>query len=163
MELRILKPSFKYTAGQWLFIQIPEISHFQWHPVCISLLPRPPLISFQFTITSAPEDPYVSVHIRQVGDWTHALGERLGYGPSVVATMTKAAMKGVEKDDANHDGTRGVFVELNPSPRPLPQVRIDGPYGAPAEDVFDNEVAILVGAGIGVSSPSPPASPNVPL
>ena len=34
MELRIDKPSFKYTAGQWLFIQIPELSRWQWHPVC---------------------------------------------------------------------------------------------------------------------------------
>lgn len=78
--------------------------------------------------------------------------------------MTKAAMKGVEKDDAKYGGTRGDFVELDPSllARPLPQVRIDGPYGAPAEDVFDNEVAVLIGAGIGVSSPSPSASPNVP-
>ncbi|KAG9314303.1 NADPH oxidase [Chiua virens] len=138
MELRIIKPSFKYVAGQWLFIQVPEISHFQWHP---------------FTITSAPEDPYVSVHIRQVGDWTHALGERLGCGPSVVAAMTKAAMKGVEKDKDQYGGTRGDYVELDPtSPaRPLPRVCIDGPYGAPAEDVFDNEVAVLIGAGIGVT------------
>ncbi|KAF8846310.1 hypothetical protein BDN67DRAFT_890690 [Paxillus ammoniavirescens] len=138
MELRIIKPSFRYTAGQWLFIQVPEISGFQWHP---------------FTITSAPEDPYVSVHVRQVGDWTHALGERLGCGPSVVSAMTQAAMKGVEKGDDQHAGTRGDFVELDPSSvaRPLPQVRIDGPYGAPAEDVFDNEVAVLIGAGIGVT------------
>lgn len=33
MELRILKPSFKYVPGQWLFIQIPDISRYQWHPV----------------------------------------------------------------------------------------------------------------------------------
>ena len=33
MELRIIKPSFKYVAGQWLFIQVPEISGLQWHPV----------------------------------------------------------------------------------------------------------------------------------
>jgi len=33
----------------------------------------------------------------------------------------------------------------------LPSVRIDGPYGAPAEDVFNGEVAILIGAGIGVT------------
>ena len=63
--------------------------------------------------------------------------------------MTSAAMKGAEKDDKT--GTRGDFVELDPaiSSITLPQVRIDGPYGAPAEDVFDSEVAILVGAGIG--------------
>jgi len=30
-------------------------------------------------------------------------------------------------------------------------VRIDGPYGAPAEDVFNVEVAVLIGAGIGVT------------
>lgn len=33
MELRIIKPSFKYTAGQWLFLQVPELSRWQWHPV----------------------------------------------------------------------------------------------------------------------------------
>ncbi len=35
MELRIVKPSFKYTAGQWLFLQVPEVSPWQWHPVSI--------------------------------------------------------------------------------------------------------------------------------
>ena len=133
MELRIIKPSFKYTAGQWLFIQIPELSSLQWHP---------------FTITSAPEDPYVSIHIRQVGDWTQGLGERVGVGPQVVASLTKAAMKGSEKQA---EGTRGDFVEIENNGRSLPIVRIDGPYGAPAEDVFDSEVAVLVGAGIGVT------------
>jgi len=143
MELRIVKPTFKYVAGQWLFIQVPEISKFQWHP---------------FTITSAPEDPYVSVHIRQVGDWTQALGERLGAGPQVVAALTKAAMKGAEVDTekgASDEAapTRGDFVELDQgtSNRMMPMVRIDGPYGAPAEDVFNAEVAVLVGAGIGVT------------
>lgn len=136
MELRIIKPSFKYVAGQWLFIQVPDVSGWQWHP---------------FTITSAPEDPYVSVHIRQVGDWTQGLGERVGAGPSVVSALTQAAMKGKEKDIS--DSTRGDFVELDPahSSRALPVVRIDGPYGAPAEDVFKVEVAVLVGAGIGVT------------
>ncbi|KAH9837179.1 NADPH oxidase [Rhodofomes roseus] len=135
MELRIIKPSFKYVAGQWLFINIPEISSYQWHP---------------FTITSAPEDPYVSVHIRQVGDWTFGLGDRLGAGPSVVQAMTKAAMAGQEKDEDGY-GTRGNFVELASGSRDLPEVRIDGPYGAPAEDVFNVEVAVLIGAGIGVT------------
>jgi NADPH oxidase len=137
MELRIIKPSFKYTAGQWLFIQIPELSRFQWHP---------------FTITSAPEDPYVSIHIRQVGDFTRGLGERLGVGPSVVAAMTQAAMKGADKEKMAGT-TRGDFVELDQATTSitLPNVRIDGPFGAPAEDVFKSQVAILIGAGIGVT------------
>jgi len=155
MELRIVKPSFKYTAGQWLFIQVPEISRWQWHPVgsrsfSLSNCSDSHIVR-QFTITSAPEDPYVSVHIRQVGDFTRALGERLGAGPSVVAAMTPAAMKGAEVDDKDRLGTRGDFIELdaNAATKALPQVRIDGPYGAPAEDVFSVEVAVLVGAGIG--------------
>jgi NADPH oxidase len=112
----------------------------------------------QFTITSAPGDPYVSIHIRQVGDWTQALGERVGAGPSVVAALTQAAMKGGERDekDSGFGASRGDFVELDPASaqRPLPVVRIDGPYGAPAEDVFNVEIAVLVGAGIGMLTPS---------
>jgi len=91
------------------------------------------------------------VHIRQVGDFTQALGDRLGAGPSVVAQMTKAAMKGSEKDDKSLMGTRGDFVEIDSTSISLPSVRIDGPYGAPTEDVFNSEVAVLVGAGIGVT------------
>lgn len=88
-----------------------------------------------------------------MGDWTRALGERVGAGPSVVSALTNAAMKGNEKDDSLY-GTRGNFVELDPgsNSRPLPEVRIDGPYGAPAEDVFNVEVAVLIGAGIGESN-----------
>jgi hypothetical protein len=37
MELRIEKPSFKYTSGQWLFLQVPELSRWQWHPVGYNL------------------------------------------------------------------------------------------------------------------------------
>ena len=106
--------------------------------------------TWQFTITSAPEDPYVSVHIRQVGDFTRGLGDRLGVGPSVVAAMTQAAMKGADKDKMT-GMSRGDFVELDPTTTSiiLPNVRIDGPFGAPAEDVFNSQVAILIGAGIG--------------
>lgn len=139
MELRLIKPSFKYTAGQWVFVQVPDVSSLQWHP---------------FTITSAPEDPYVSIHIRQVGDWTRGLGERVGAGPSVVASLTQAAMKAADKDEkAAGLGLRGDFVELDPNTanRPMPVVLIDGPYGAPAEDVFKSDVAVLIGAGIGVT------------
>ena len=77
--------------------------------------------------------------------------------------MTKAAMKGVEKDEDHYGGSRGDFVELDPSSlaRPLPRVRIDGPYGAPAEDVFDNEVAVLIGAGIGMSPFTPLRHPEL--
>src|SRR3569833_1434549 len=65
VEIQFSKPSFRYKAGQWLFLQMPSVSKYQWHP---------------FTITSCPYDPYISVHVRQVGDFTKALGDAVGAG-----------------------------------------------------------------------------------
>ncbi|GLB36080.1 putative NADPH oxidase [Lyophyllum shimeji] len=97
-----LSAQLKYTAGQWLFLQVPELSGWQWHP---------------FTITSAPEDPYVSIHIRQVGDWTRALGERLV--PSISSCSNDPGSdEGAEKDQKI--GGRGDFVELDSSANTTP-------------------------------------------
>lgn len=115
IELQIEKKDFKYRSGQYLYVFVPEISAFQWHP---------------FTISSSPQDPYISVHIRQVGDWTKALGERLGiarYG------------SGRALEQAQHYCKN------------LPEIRIDGPYGCPTQDVEQEQVAILCGAGIGIT------------
>jgi NADPH oxidase len=83
------------------------------------------------------------------------LGDRVGASPALVASLTKAAMKAVDRDEkamSTYDG-RGDFVEIDVTSanRTLPVVRIDGPYGAPAEDVFESDVAVLIGAGIGVT------------
>ncbi|KAJ9314481.1 hypothetical protein DTO271D3_5219 [Paecilomyces variotii] len=123
MEIQFRKPSFKYKAGQWLFLQVPEVSTMQWHP---------------FTITSCPFDPYVSVHIRQVGDFTRALGDALGCGPA----------QAKELDGLDPMGMYEIAMQNG---QKMPSLRIDGPYGAPAEDVFDNEIAVLIGTGIGVT------------
>ena len=123
LELQFSKPSMRYKAGQWLFIQIPSVSRQQWHP---------------FTITSCPFDPYVSIHMRQVGDWTRAVGDALGAGP--------AQAKEYDALDPN-----GMYEVALQSGQIMPEIRIDGPYGAPAEDVFDNEIAVLIGTGIGVT------------
>lgn len=123
MEIQFRKPSMKYKAGQWLFLQVPTVSGFQWHP---------------FTITSCPFDPYISVHVRQVGDFTRALGDALGCGPS----------QAKEYDGLDPNGMYEIALSNGMK---MPSLRIDGPYGAPAEDVFDNEIAVLIGTGIGVT------------
>lgn len=123
MEIQFNKPSFKYKAGQWLFLQVPSVSAYQWHP---------------FTITSCPYDPYVSVHVRQVGDFTRALGDAVGAG---------------QAQSKLYDGVdpMGMYEVALQNGQQMPLLRIDGPYGAPAEDVFDNEIAVLIGTGIGVT------------
>lgn len=123
VEIQFEKPSFKYKAGQWLFLQVPSVSKYQWHP---------------FTITSCPYDPYVSVHVRQVGDFTRALGDAVGAG----AAQSKL-YEGVDP--------MGMYEVALQNGQQMPSLRIDGPYGAPAEDVFENEIAVLIGTGIGVT------------
>ena len=61
LELQIEK-NIKYSAGQYIYLNYPEISKLEWHP---------------FTITSAPDDPYLSVHIRSAGDWTSELIKKM--------------------------------------------------------------------------------------
>ncbi|KAL1919703.1 uncharacterized protein VTP21DRAFT_1634 [Calcarisporiella thermophila] len=117
IELRIKKPNLRFRPGQYIFLNMPAISRWQWHP---------------FTITSSPDEEYLSVHMRLVGDWTRAVGELLGYG-------TPSFLAGSERCILSHsDGI-------------LPELLIDGPFGAPAEDVFSNEIVVLIGAGIGVT------------
>jgi NADPH oxidase 1 len=123
MEIQFQKPSMKYKAGQWLFLQCPAVSSQQWHP---------------FTITSCPFDPHISVHVRQVGDFTRALGDALGCGPS-------------QANDFKLYDNNGIYEIALQQHQSMPALRIDGPYGAPAEDVFDNEIAVLIGTGIGVT------------
>lgn len=123
MEIQFYKPSMKYKAGQWLFLQVPDVSSTQWHP---------------FTITSCPFDEYVSVHVRQVGDFTRALGDALGCGPAQARDL-----EGLDP--------MGMYEVALQNGQMMPKLRIDGPYGAPAEDVFENEIAVLIGTGIGVT------------
>jgi len=123
MEIQFVKPSMQYKPGQWLFLKCPTVSNNQWHP---------------FTITSCPFDPYLSVHVRQVGDFTRELGNSLGTGPLQAEYYV---------DD---DPMQMYEVTLGEGEQ-FPALRIDGPYGAPAEDVFANEVAVLIGTGIGVT------------
>ena len=122
VEVQFMKPSMKYKAGQWLFLNVPSVSKHQWHP---------------FTITSCPSDPYISVHVRQVGDFTRAFGEALGAG------QNSGMFDGLDP--------MGQYEVALQNGQLMPKLRIDGPYGAPAEDVFDNEIAVLIGTGIGVT------------
>ncbi|CAI8610137.1 unnamed protein product [Vicia faba] len=59
LHLKMQKPDgFKYRSGMYIFIQCPQISPFQWHP---------------FSLTSGPQDEYLSVHIRTLGDWSYQI------------------------------------------------------------------------------------------
>ncbi|KAG0319496.1 hypothetical protein BGZ99_005085 [Dissophora globulifera] len=118
VEIQIKKEGCHALAGQFIFLCCPEVSLWQWHP---------------FTLTNAPEEDYLSVHIRVIGDFTEALSRKLGCDVDGVG----------EWEDTLSDRNGMVTV--------LPQIMIDGPFGAASEDVFKFEVTVLVGAGIGVT------------
>ena len=54
-------PNFNFKPGDYVYLNVPSIANFEWHP---------------FTISSAPEQTdTLSLHIRAVGQWTNSLYE----------------------------------------------------------------------------------------
>ncbi|KAJ7553076.1 hypothetical protein O6H91_06G083900 [Diphasiastrum complanatum] len=117
-------PGFKYKSGMYLFLKCPSISPFQWHP---------------FSITSAPSDDFLSVHVRTLGDWTQEM-KRVFSEVCEPPTGDKSGL--LRAEYLIGDGT---------SPSRFPKLRIDGPYGAPAQDYQEYDVLLLVGLGIGAT------------
>ncbi|KAJ8648303.1 hypothetical protein MRB53_001326 [Persea americana] len=121
LSLIMSKPhGFRYKSGQYIFLKCPTISPFEWHP---------------FSITSAPDDDYLSVHIRSIGDWTEEL-KRVFTEPRGSPTVIGRAKFG-ESGRIDYKG--------------LPRLLVDGPYGAPAQDYRNYDVLLLVGLGIGAT------------
>ncbi|XP_071668116.1 NADPH oxidase 2 isoform X2 [Patagioenas fasciata] len=107
IELQMMKKGFKMEVGQYIFVKCPAVSKLEWHP---------------FTLTSAPEEDYFSIHVRIVGDWTEGLFNACGCDKQEFQEAWK-----------------------------LPKIAVDGPFGTASEDVFSYETVMLVGAGIGVT------------
>ncbi|XP_012615041.1 NADPH oxidase 3 [Microcebus murinus] len=107
LELHMKKRGFKMAPGQYVLVQCPAISPLEWHP---------------FTLTSAPQEDFFSVHIRAAGDWTRAL-------------LTAFGAEG----------------QAPKEPWSLPRLAVDGPFGAALTDVFRYPVSVCVAAGIGVT------------
>ncbi|XP_076951899.1 respiratory burst oxidase homolog protein A-like isoform X2 [Bidens hawaiensis] len=112
-------PHFRYKSGQYMFVQCPIVSPFEWHP---------------FSITSAPDDDYLAIHVRELGDWTQELKRVF----SEVCEQPVAGKSGLLRAD---ETTKAI----------LPRLLIDGPYGAPAQDYRKYDVLLLVGLGIGAT------------
>jgi respiratory burst oxidase len=97
---------FAYLPGMYLLINCPEISYHEWHP---------------FTISSAPGDNYLSIHMRDAGDWTRAFHKRIADAQSTCSQVE------------------------------YPVVYLDGPSGAPAEDFHRYATCLCIAGGIGVT------------
>ena len=59
MYLALTRPKrFNYEPGDYIFLKIPAIAKYEWHP---------------FTMSSSPEQDFLGLHIRSVGTWTNKL------------------------------------------------------------------------------------------
>ncbi|XP_031100445.1 respiratory burst oxidase homolog protein C-like [Ipomoea triloba] len=123
LTLHMSKPQgFRYKSGQYMFVNCAVISPFEWHP---------------FSITSAPGDDYLSVYIRNSGDWTRQVRNKF----AEVCQPPPNGKSGLLRADC-------LQGQNNPN---FPKVLIDGPYGAAAQDYKKYEVVLLVGLGIGAT------------
>ncbi|XP_059311428.1 putative respiratory burst oxidase homolog protein H isoform X2 [Lycium ferocissimum] len=121
-------PGFKYKSGMYLFVKCPNISNFEWHP---------------FSITSAPDDDYLSIHIRTLGDWTTELRTRFQKACQATQSRTRSLIRMETKAFSPNDAEQ--------SQAEFPKIIIKGPYGAPAQNYKKYDILLLVGLGIGAT------------
>ncbi|KAL2239782.1 UNVERIFIED_CONTAM: putative respiratory burst oxidase protein H [Sesamum indicum] len=93
-----------------------------------------------FSITSAPDDDYLSVHIRTLGDWTSELKNR--FAKACEPQTTKPRQGNLVRMETK------AYTE---SPQEFPRIVIKGPYGAPAQNYKKYDILLLIGLGIGAT------------
>ena len=122
-------PLAQYSEGQYAYICCPAISSFQWHP---------------FTISSAPQEDYVSFHIRvqDKGSWTYRLRD---FFRIIGSGSTKPCLKFAHLEDNQ------VVPGLVDGPSGEPLLRIHGPYSAPTQHFCEYNEVMVCASGIGVT------------
>ncbi|NWR81311.1 NOX5 oxidase, partial [Centropus unirufus] len=127
---------FHYKPGDYVYLNIPAIAAYEWHP---------------FTISSAPEQQdTLWLHIRSLGQWTNKLYEyfQRREGPS----LELKPLRSLRQEMVTALFTLQVSAGLGETHR-LCSVKcyLDGPYGTPTRRIFTSEHAVLIGAGIGIT------------
>jgi NADPH oxidase len=118
-----------YREGQYLYLNCPAVSKYEWHP---------------FTISSAPENETVTVHIKTYdpGSWTYRTRD-------IFREMGKPGAPVIELTSFDAKGKRMPGKRYRPDGSAL--MRIDGPHSAPTQHVGEYRCVMVCGAGIGVT------------
>lgn len=136
VELVMQKPKeFNFLPGHYARIQIPEISAFQWHP---------------FTIASAPEQENLIFYISPVGWWTREV-EKIGRLSNPVerkydCNIEKKKVRPKKSSDSSPKSPKEIHEIMK-----NPYCRIDGPFGAPAQEYKNYGYLIFIASGIGAT------------
>ncbi len=97
-------------------------------------------------LTSAAEEDFLSVHIHCTTHFTSSIAASIGcefeHRDEAKDLLTSKVI-GLDQNAA--------ILDVDPTiRRPLPRVFIDGPFGGVWEDIFEYEIAVLIGAGTGI-------------
>ncbi|XP_023719098.1 NADPH oxidase 5 isoform X3 [Cryptotermes secundus] len=91
-------PHFDFHPGDYVFVNVPAIAKYEWHP---------------FTISSAPEqEDYMWLHIRGVGEWTNRLYDYF--------EREQEKLHSVEEQLA---GNRQLAVNVTPEPKGIKRLQ----------------------------------------
>ncbi|NWW35622.1 NOX5 oxidase, partial [Panurus biarmicus] len=134
-HLVIQRPkSFRFQPGDYVYLNIPAIAAYEWHP---------------FSISSAPEQPETLwLHIRALGQWTNKLYEYFQQ-LELHSPEPNPPGKSWRERRSRHweQGSGPGETQRSCSVRCF----LDGPYGTPSRRIFTSEHAVLIGAGIGIT------------
>ena len=111
-------PNYKFLSGQYVHVSCTAIRPQEFHSL---------------TITSAPHEDFLSVHVKAVGAWTWKL--RNYFDPNF------NKLESSEDNEYEEESKEDMVAK----------VRIQGPFGGGNQDWYKFEVAVMIGAGIGVT------------
>ncbi|XP_066446091.1 NADPH oxidase 5 [Eleutherodactylus coqui] len=129
-------PSFQYKPGDYVYLNIPVIAKYEWHP---------------FTISSAPEqEDTLWLHVRSLGQWTNSLYEYFSSPETANRHNNKRLTQNMKKK--KHQSQPSISL-LGGENHQICNIKcyIDGPFGTPSRRIFTSDHAVLIGAGIGIT------------
>ncbi|KFP73415.1 NADPH oxidase 5, partial [Acanthisitta chloris] len=139
-HLVIQRPeSFHYEAGDYVYLNIPSIATYEWHP---------------FSISSAPEQPdTLWLHIRSLGQWTNKLYEYFQQQQQQQQKLNRQVSEGLGREEVVTALSTSQVSTGQGESHWIRSIKcyIDGPYGTPTRRIFTSEHAVLIGAGIGIT------------
>ena len=112
--------AIKYHAGQYAFLRIPTVNKIEFHP---------------FSFSSSPQDDQMTIHIRELGDWTRRLGD-------IVREHDKSSPNTPLQLDVMVDGSYGSHMINLESPEYEVFLLISGGIGiTPNQSVYNRLIA----------------------
>lgn len=136
VEITAVIPSeriWKYKAGQYIFLQVPEVSFFQWHPFTVSLC----------------RGSEMMVHIKTGGNWTsklRALGGESGESEIKVGINGPFGAPAQRFYDFNHSMIIGAGIGVTPFSGILAdlQENDDLDHGGPIRGRSDSDPDLII-------------------